>query len=160
MIKSTSKLTELGSQTTISEIMSRSTFTVEPKDSVQSALRIMVDQVNTLPVVDENRRCVGIISRTDLSESFYAEDKELARFVNVDGVGYSSFPSSKVDTCDERRVYELMNDNVIVATTSMTIVDACELMTESMIHHLPVVDEKNKLIGMVSSFDIVRWLVS
>ena len=158
MTDNQSKLGALAETTTVAEIMTKSISTLTPKDSVETALRAMVDEINTLPVIDNAGRCIGMISRADLSESFFEEDRELTRMFESAGTGFPLIPTALVDTCSERRVNEFMSDDVRVATTATSITQACNILASGNFHHLPVVDESETLVGIVSMSDIIGWL--
>ena len=55
------------------------------------------------------------------------------------------------------RVSEVMTSSVITVTPEMTVDEAMELFTQKRCRHLPVVSD-NRLIGVVSSGDITRWI--
>jgi CBS-domain-containing membrane protein len=56
-----------GLATTIDQIMSRDVVAVDPKTRLQRVLQLMVEhRVKSLPVVDLERRLVGIIAREDV----------------------------------------------------------------------------------------------
>jgi CBS domain-containing protein len=55
------------SQAKVSDCMVTSVITCQPEDSVEMAIKLMSEyQVRRIPVVDENGRCMGIISEADL----------------------------------------------------------------------------------------------
>ena len=137
--------------------MTRSLHTVELNDTVADALAVMVDGVNTLPVIDDKGRCVGIISRTDLTEFLYREDQSFSDYLEAEGAPLSIFGRT-IETCNDRLVRELMTDSVTFAEESTTVRQACKLMSTYGIHHLPVVNCQRKLVGLVSSLDLIRML--
>ena len=49
-----------------------------------------------------------------------------------------------------------MSDNLIVADPEMDINDAARVIFRSGIQKLPVVDEKNHLLGIISNSDVIR----
>jgi CBS domain-containing protein len=51
---------------------------------------------------------------------------------------------------------DIMNSDVIVAQDTMTVQELANLLTDNMITGVPVVDDSGKLVGVVSSTDIVR----
>lgn len=59
-----------------SDLMSRGIVSLEAKDSIQDAMQIMTEHhVSGFPVVDEQNRCVGVISTSDVV-SFIEADQE------------------------------------------------------------------------------------
>lgn len=53
-------------------------------------------------------------------------------------------------------IQQMMTKSVVVANTSHTFSQVIELFTNFPIRHLPVVDDSNKLIGIISSNDIFK----
>ena len=51
---------------------------------------------------------------------------------------------------------DIMNADVIVAQDNMTVQELTNLLTDNMITGVPVVDDSGKLVGVVSTTDIVR----
>jgi signal-transduction protein with cAMP-binding, CBS, and nucleotidyltransferase domain len=54
-----------------------------------------------------------------------------------------------------QKVQELMTDNVISVTTEDTLVHAAAEMVRSRVHRLMVVDNEKRLLGIVSTMDIL-----
>jgi CBS domain-containing protein len=55
-------------------------------------------------------------------------------------------------------VGEVMTANPLTISLETTVTEAMTLITENRFRHLPVVDG-NKLIGLISSGDLTRWMV-
>ena len=53
-------------------------------------------------------------------------------------------------------VRDVMSDNLIVADPDMSINDAARVIFRSGIQKLPVVDEQNRLLGIISNTDVIR----
>jgi CBS domain-containing protein len=70
MIKEMKKIGKLK----VKDIMSKKVFSVRPEDTIIEAARIMSKKdVRRLPVIDENNKLVGVISRTDILKSLVKE---------------------------------------------------------------------------------------
>jgi acetoin utilization protein AcuB len=54
------------------------------------------------------------------------------------------------------RVRDLMTDHIIKVTPNHSFTELCRLLFQLSIHHLPVVDKQEKLIGIISSNDILQ----
>ncbi len=50
----------------------------------------------------------------------------------------------------------LMTTEVVTLTPENTLGDAREILLKKRIHHIPIVDAGNKLVGMVTSWDIFK----
>jgi IMP dehydrogenase len=105
--------------------------TAAPEETVREVDRMMGEQgVSGAPVVDDEDRVLGIISGTDIR------------------------PYLEVGERDEVR--EAMTDEVITAPTDVTAREALELMYEHKIERVPVVDDEEHLVGLVTMAGILQ----
>jgi CBS-domain-containing membrane protein len=145
---------------TVADVMTRKVVTVKPDDSIRDAVALMQEQeLTTLPVVGNEDQCIGVLSRSDLTDFFLSEDDELARVLDTDRLSMA-WLFQTLETSDVRHVKELMTDNVQNVDQNASLADACKLFVRHRIHHLPVVDVDDRLIGLISTFDVVKALAS
>lgn len=112
-------------------------WSVPPRASVYEAIASMSErQVGALPVV-ENETLVGIIS-----------ERDYARRVILKG-------RSSKDT----QVAEIMTSPVLSVNPEATVEGCLRIMTINRVRHLPVI-EGQKLVGIVSIGDLVKWIIS
>lgn len=133
-------------RTRVRDVMSSPPITVSPDTSLPAATALMREKrIRHLPVV-ENDRLVGIVSRGDLREA------SMTAGINADSYELH-FMLSRLT------VGKLMTRKVFSVTPDAPIVHAAELMTEYKIAGLPVVDETDALVGIVTESDLLRMLV-
>lgn len=122
----------------ISEIMSRKIYSIPQGSSLQTAIDTMLEnKVDGLPVVDENFRPVGIITRTDL-----------IHVLNM---------NMKLDTS----VNVVMSENVLTVNENDDISKVQELMLgKRYVGRLPVVDASKKLVGIITRTDLTKGLAN
>ena len=112
--------------------MSKDTFTVDPKDSLELVLNIMQwKNIHHVPVINKNKNLVGLLAWRDIEA--HLNDKEMI---------VSSVKNNMINKND-----------VITITQDQSLKDAKELMKTHNIHGIPVV-KKGKLIGIITSKDI------
>lgn len=147
--------TESLASTPVKSVMSKHVEYLMMDDSISDALSRMIDQgLTTAPVVNSEDKCVGILSRSDLTDVLLDEDGELARILDT-SVTFGRFLES-LETCESRKVSEMMTYEVETIGDTASVVDACKIMSNKKIHHLPVVNADQKVVGIVSSFDVVK----
>lgn len=124
------------------DIMSRDVVHVEPRDSVDEAwARLARHEVKALPVVQADSTLAGIVSLHD----FF--------------VGHSAPDPRKLPVMSTARyVEDIMTHKVRVARPEQLMVDLVGLFSDGGLHHMPVVDEHNRVVGMVTQSDVVAAL--
>ncbi len=127
--------------------MSSPAITIKPNMSFQEALKLMQERrLRRLPVVNEKGKLVGIVAERDL---LYASPSPATSL----SVWELTYLLSKIT------VDRLMAKEVVVTTPDTTIEDAAHLMVEKQVGGLPVVDDNNQPVGMITETDIFRVLV-
>ena len=117
----------------ISAVMTRDVQTVRPDQSAQEAARFMLKaEAGSIPVTDGDR-LIGMITDRDIA---------------VRGVAKGYGPDTPIR--------ELMTDDVICARLDDSIEDVASRMSEAQVRRLPVIDQDEKLCGIVSLGDLSR----
>ncbi len=140
----------------VSEVMTQHVISLTASDTIQEAASVMLEHgFSTVPVVNTNNKCIGILSRSDLTELLLQQDDELSRLLDTDRLSLEWF-NRTMETTDSRSVNELMSDNVSLVKENTSLPDACREMVRNRVHHLPVVNKDDKVVGIISTFDIVN----
>ena len=117
----------------ISDVMTRDVQTVRPDQTAREAASFMLRaDAGSIPVI-EGDRLIGMITDRDIA---------------VRGVAKGFGPDTPVR--------ELMTDDIICARFDDDIADVATRMSEAQVRRLPVVDENEKLCGIVSLGDLSR----
>jgi CBS domain-containing protein len=120
----------------VGSLMSSGTISVTRDTYVEDAAQTLMDkQIGSLVVVDGNNQLEGILTSTDFVR-IVAESKPKAK------------------TTVER----YMTKQVVTVEAQDTIRDAADKMITYQIQHLPVVDEEEGVIGMLSTTDLTAYL--
>ena len=132
----------------ISKIMTRKLITLKITDDLFKAEKLFKEhRIRHIPVVDNQKHIVGMLSLTDLNRiSFldsYDEDE-----IQIDNAIYEML-------CIE----QLMVKSIVKITSDVTIKDAAEILAKNEFHALPVVDN-GVLVGIVTTTDLLLYLVS
>jgi CBS domain-containing protein len=114
----------------VREVMTPNPRTVELSDTIQDAARIMREEdTGAVPVVEDGR-VVGMVTDRDIV---------------IRAVADGDFDAT---------IDDIVSDDVVCATAEMTTAAAAELMGEHQIRRLPVVDDDENIIGIVSLGDL------
>jgi acetoin utilization protein AcuB len=113
------------------ELMTKKPTFIAEKARIREAVDILQSmEIRHLPVVNDDREVVGMLSDRDLRE----------------------VRSESLDS----RVTDIMSSNVFSVEEEDDIEDAVELMLENKIGAVPVVDGDGALVGIISYVDVLR----
>lgn len=112
----------------IADVMVSQVITVSPHHTLEEAQKIMQEkQIHSLPVIDKEGEAVGIITTSDFTK------------------GYSPVAS----------LWQIMTKHVYCVPAYNDVHIAARIMRNHKIHHVVVLDDK-KVVGIVSSFDLLK----
>lgn len=149
------RLRELPAEAPVSDVMSREVHTVRPDTPLVEAVELLLGKdYRALPVVDESRRVVGILTDGDL----LAKAGLLATSAQQELTGAELAGELQRLRQAGQTVAEFMTPDPVAISSDTTVSAAVSLMAEHDVKRLPVVDENGVLIGIVSRIDILRAL--
>ncbi|MFJ3508973.1 CBS domain-containing protein [Streptomyces luteogriseus] len=125
---------------------------------VDEAARLLAgDRIGGLPVVDEDDRVIGVLCAADLAAPRAATpDPGRSRRI----LGLTAPPSAaRRSTTPEtaaRTVGQLMSAPPVTAHAEDTIVEAARIMARRDVNRLPVLDEEDRLVGILTRRDLLR----
>lgn len=125
---------------TVNDILNdkgRNAYSVSPNATVCDALNLMAEKNTGAVVVVENNKVVGILSERDFARKVACSDR----------------------TTKEILVKEIMTPHVFHVEPETTVEECMVLMTGKKVRHLPVF-EKEKLAGIISIGDVVKYIIS
>jgi len=119
----------------VGRLMSSDVVTVTPETPVEDAAGVLLEEgISSLIVVDDRNRIEGILTSTDFVR--IVRDSE-----------------PKAETTVER----YMTEDVVTTEAQEPIREAADRLISHGIHHLPVVDEAEGVIGMLSTTDLAAY---
>ena len=152
------------------DIMQRKVVVVGPNDSLHDAMLLITEQhVTGLPVLDAKDRCIGVIAASDIltfvdenADSANDSSANMGRHFNPDQyrweeIGLSAFGA---DDYGDTRVSELMARDLIAVAPDAPVNEVAQLMENKNVHRVLVLDDEQKLHGIISSFDFVRMVAA
>ena len=116
----------------------RAPLSIAPEKSVLEALGLMAKHDIGALLVLEGERLVGIFSERDYARKVILKGK----------------------SSHDLTVREIMTDKVIYVLADQSVPQAMAIMSEKHIRHLPVLDSKQKVLGVVSIGDLVKETIA
>ena len=140
-----------------SDVMTRGVVTVRPETPLDEAIRLMLDKhVSGLPVVDADRRLVGILSEGDMLRRAELGTENLRpRWLEI-FLGTGRMATDYVET-HSRRVGDVMTTTVFTVAETTPLDEVVAIMERKHVKRLPVVTY-DEVVGMVSRADLLRAL--
>ena len=138
------------------EIMTADVRHLDVNTSLDAAWKTLRDNhIKALPVIDRNRRVVGIVTLEDflkhadidLHNNFGKLVKGVVRS-GLKGIGNTLATQPDV-------VGQIMSKKVRVISESRNVMDLVEVFHSQGHHHLPVIDSHQALVGIITQSDFV-----
>jgi len=120
----------------VSRVMTKNLITVSLSSMVEEAVKKMVDlDVECLPVVDSEGILHGLLTFRDI-------------------VTKVVYPQAKVR---KSKVEEIMAKDLVTCDLNCTVLDVVKIMKNKHLRRIPVVNARNKLVGLVTDFDLALF---
>jgi CBS domain-containing protein len=155
----------------LGQVITRKPKTVSPETSIPNMLSVMLDNhVDMVPVID-GEDLVSIVTTSDVMKLIIRFDtinrlstrpKETGHA--LDKNQYSERPAESVNNKASlfakvmQAVEEMMTKEVICLGTGDKLAAAIDVMKNGEFRHVPIVDKKGTLVGLLSDRDVLRYL--
>ncbi|MDR4508389.1 MAG: CBS domain-containing protein [Candidatus Brocadiaceae bacterium] len=131
----------------ISHVMTTNVKTVQINQQLSEVRRMLAEQqIHHVPVVN-GTKLVGLISATDMLKlnftSPYTDCKSIDAFLD-----------------QQYTIENVMQKNLVTIDIKGTVRKAAHLLSDGTFHSLPVIGDDNKLIGIITSTDLIKYLAA
>ncbi|MFE7754073.1 CBS domain-containing protein [Streptomyces sp. NPDC057418] len=136
---------------TVFEIMTHDVVTVGPTAPFKEIARLFHDHdISAVPVVDDSRRVLGVVSEADLLRNTVDLPDLEGRHLGIRLVSQDrGLPTAETAA-------ELMSAPAVTAQPTWNLVETARTMHRKGVKRLPVADETGRLVGIVSRSDLLR----
>jgi CBS domain-containing membrane protein len=141
--------------TRCADIMSKDVVAVEFATELAEAWLLMLGhRVQALPVVNRARHVIGIVTRSD-----FLRHVELPEFTTL-GTRLQAFLRRTPGMHSDKHevVGQIMSSPVRTLSDSTPIAELVRMMSDDGLHHVPIVDAGEQLVGIVTQTDLVAAL--
>jgi len=133
----------------VSRSMSRKVTTVVRETTVLEAQSLMKNhKIRHLPVVDENNRLVGMVT-----------DRDVRSALPYDLTKGAADPRVR-EKYAYLQVGDIMSTDLLPVSPTHTLQDALLLLEKRKVGSLPVVDDENRIVGILSVRDLMRAFIN
>ncbi len=148
----------------VSDVMNKEVLQVSANESMAKVAGTLVkSHISSAPVVDEQGRCVGILSAVDFLRMECPPSAEERPFPAV-AAGNVTPPEEthphQIDAAREPLARDFMSPAVQTIAANASVLKAATVMCAEHIHRLPVLDSDGRVAGVVSTMDIVAALLN
>jgi CBS domain-containing protein len=148
--------------TLVRDVMDADPVTVRPDTDVQTLVRTLRQhELQGVPVVDEDGRCVGIVTESDLVIPDEEGDLHLPHYINL--FGGTVFLETIRHFEDRLRkalastAGDMMTPNPTTVSPDTDVHEAARVIAESGHNRLPVTED-DRLVGVVTRVDVLEAL--
>jgi CBS domain-containing protein len=135
----------------VRDAMTTDVKTVGPDASLKDVAAILSEhRISGLPVVDDDRRVLGVITKSDIIIKELAEAPTVLRRLLHHREATAVATKIEAETAGQA-----MGEPAITIGPGHLLADAAELMLEHGVNRLPVVED-DRLVGILTRFDLVQ----
>lgn len=142
--------------TRVGDVMTRNVIVVDERATFKHIAETLArNRVSAVPVVDGAGRVLGVVSESDLLAKIAAGGEWNAKI----GGGFTERRHLQRKAHGETAA-DLMSSPAITALSADGVVDAARTAAKAHIRRLPVVDESERVVGIVTRSDLLRTFLS
>jgi len=144
--------------TLVRDRLTRAATVIQQDQDIHELEKLLLrEQVHGVPVVDGQKRLVGVVSQTDLIAWHFETGVDGASFYDqqvlvVGEEGLGAVRSSEIRTAP---ISEIMSPVVYCIGPDRPIEEAAAMMLDKRVHRLIVVDEDLRVAGVISAIDLL-----
>ena len=136
----------------VKDLMTTQVVTVGPATPFKEIVGLLAEhRVSAVPVVDEDRHVLGIVSEADLllKEEFPEPELDIPLF-------WTRRRRLEREKAAGATARDLMSSVVVSTAPEATVAEAARRMHTAGVKRLPVIDEDGRLVGIVSRGDLLK----
>lgn len=137
---------------TIEAVMTTKVITATPATTFRELVELLErNRVSALPVIDDDRRVVGIVSEADLliKQAYPHGDSDA-------GMLQALRHPRQFGKAEATHAAQVMTSKVVTVPLGTPVAAAARLMIRLGIKRLPVVDERGRLAGIATRADLLK----
>lgn len=146
----------MGTELLVKDVMTKGVISIGKYESVMYVADILSEKnISGLPVVDKENKVLGIITQADILSMIGVSRehtfKDLLRYMLGE-----KLPERRMGD----HVGDIMTSPAITINPGANIAEAVRMMDDRRIRRLTVVDDDNRLIGIITRADILKAVIN
>jgi len=142
--------------------MTQDVITVRPETLIRELAEIFIEHcISGVPVVDPDGKVIGIATESDLI--FHSKRLKVPPVLTIlDSFIFLDSPEKmerELRKIAAAAVSDVFTSPALTITPDTPLDEIASMMTEKQIHTLPVLDEEERMIGIVGKKDIIRTIL-
>ncbi len=140
----------------VKDIMTSKVLSVKPDTILSEAVKIMLNhRISGLPVIDDEDRVIALITKSDIIQMTLPSALKQTGSSDRSLIPEVEKYLARLRDVSSRTVRDMMiRKQVYCAHPAMSVSEAAVLMYANEVRRLPVIDDEEKLTGIVSYSDI------
>lgn len=153
---------------TAKEIMTGNPVTVKSNESIKDIFNLLNDRgFSAIPVVNDKENLIGVLSQTDIVRFVSNKLYDVSRLLHsYQGADLDLPLRDVINQLHEARdinqttIKEIMTRFIFSVNINTPVIEIVREMSNKKIHRVYVVDNSGILIGVISTLDIMKALIS
>jgi len=144
----------------VKDVMTKDIISVLPSTGIREIYSMFCKKhIGGVPVVDRESRLLGLVTKTELLDVLIPDYFGMfTDFLFIDDFGALEEKLESLPPLELFIAKDLMLTNVITINENASLMKAPVLMTNHNVRRLPVVDDQNKLVGVITRMDVCNAL--
>ena len=144
------------------DIMTTNVITVKSDITVGELSNILLkNKISGVPVVNKEDKLIGIVTEADIIKDnvkiqfpFYFDPLMVSAYI-VDFEKYNENVKDYLNT----KVEDIMNQRVKTASPQTSINEIANIMANSKVNRVPIIDDDRKVVGIVTRADVIKSMI-
>jgi CBS domain-containing protein len=138
------------------DVMTREPVCVEPWMTIRQLARIFGEnEISGAPVVDDQGRVIGLVSKTDLIRQCLEGTGNVLPAYLFESLAATGAEEREISPETTVRVEDFMTLDPVIAGPDASACELAKLMFDRRIHRIIVADSESKPLGMITSLDLL-----
>lgn len=145
----------------VEDIMTTDVISVQIGTSLIEVAKLLKEnKLHSLPIIDEKRRLIGIVTEMDFfikdaASSYLPQWIELMGQIK-EGSAFSLKEQEKLDYVIDLRAQDIMTTEVVTVGPETYVKELMDIFKKTRFKTFPVIDRNKALVGIVSLVDVIK----